>query len=80
MDQCMIDVTNVNNINIGDEAILFGKSSDGVEIPIEDIADIMGTINYEILCVVGKRVPRVYLKDGKIADVHNYLLDNPVKS
>ena len=43
----MIDVTDVNNINIGDEVILFGKSSEGAEIPIENIASIMGTINYE---------------------------------
>lgn len=79
MDQCMIDVTNANNINIGDEVIIFGKDNNGkVVIPIEDIADIMGTINYEILCVIGKRIPRVYLRDGKIADVHNYLLDNPI--
>ncbi len=77
MDQCMIDVTNANNINIGDEVILFGSDGENV-IPIEEIADIMGTINYEILCVIGKRIPRVYLRDGKIADVHNYLLDNPI--
>lgn len=76
MDQCMIDVTDVNNINIGDEVILFGKSSEGAEIPIEDIASIMGTINYEILCVIGKRIPRVYMRGGKVADVHNYLLDS----
>ena len=79
MDQCMIDVTDVNNINIGDEVILFGKSSEGAEIPIEDIASIMGTINYEILCVIGKRIPRVYMRGGKVADVHNYLLDSPFK-
>ena len=79
MDQCMIDVTDVNNINIGDEVILFGKSSEGAEIPIENIASIMGTINYEILCVIGKRIPRVYMRGGKVADVHNYLLDSPFK-
>lgn len=77
MDQCMIDVTDVNNIRIGDEVILFG--SDGKSsIPIEEIAEIMGTINYEILCVIGKRIPRVYIRDGRIADVHNYLLDSPI--
>lgn len=79
MDQCMIDVTNANNINIGDEVILFGSDGENV-ISIEEIADIMGTINYEILCVIGKRIPRVYLRDGKIADVHNYLLDNPIEA
>ncbi len=78
MDQCMIDVSGVQNIQIGDEVTLFGKDSFGNEIPIEEIADIMGTINYEILCVIGKRVPRVYIKGGKVIDVHNYLLDNPI--
>ena len=79
MDQCMIDVTDVNNINIGDEAIMFGKDSGDSSIPIEEIAGTMGTINYEILCVIGKRVPRVYLRDGRITDIHNYLLDSPIK-
>lgn len=73
MDQCMIDVTNVNNINIGDEVTLFGSSGEG-QIPIEDIAGKMGTINYEIACIVGKRIPRIYIKDGKPAGSVNYLL------
>lgn len=77
MDQCMIDVTNANNIRIGDEVILFGSDGENT-IPIEEIAEIMGTINYEILCVIGKRIPRVYLRNGRIADVHNYLLDSPI--
>ncbi len=73
MDQCMIDVTSVNNINIGDEVTLFGES-DGVNIPIENVADKMGTINYEIACIVGKRIPRIYIKDGKPTKSVNYLL------
>ncbi len=73
MDQCMIDATMVNNINIGDEVTLFGMS-DGEEIPIEDVADKMGTINYEIACIVGKRIPRIYIKNGKPAKSLNYLL------
>ncbi len=73
MDQCMIDASPVNNINIGDEVTLFGES-DGVNIPIEDVADKMGTINYEIACIVGKRIPRIYIKDGKPATSINYLL------
>ena len=77
MDQCMIDVTNVNNISIGDEVILFGKGS-GAELPVESLAEKMGTINYEILCMVGKRIPRVYIKDGVYKSIHNYLLDSPV--
>ncbi len=77
MDQCMIDVTDVNTINIGDEVILFGKG-DNIELPVESLAEKMGTINYEILCMVGKRIPRVYFKEGKEQNTHNYLLDSPV--
>ena len=61
MDQCMIDVSFVKNINIGDEVIIFG-SKGGLNIPVEELADIMGTINYEIVCIIGKRIPRVYIK------------------
>ncbi len=77
MDQCMIDVTDVNTINIGDEVILFGRG-DNIELPVESLAEKMGTINYEILCMIGKRIPRVYFKDGEEQTIHNYLLDSPV--
>lgn len=77
MDQCMIDVTDVNTINIGDDVILFGKS-DALELPVERLAEQMGTINYEILCVIGKRIPRVYFRHGRVEEVHNYLLDPPI--
>lgn len=73
MDQCMIDVTNVNNINIGDEVTLFGSDGGGT-ISIEEIAAEVGTINYEIACLVGRRIPRVYIIDGKPAKSVNYLL------
>ncbi len=77
MDQCMIDVSSVNTVGVGDEIILFG--SDGVlSIPVEHIAAQMGTIPYEILCVIGKRIPRVYLHDGKVEQVLNYLLGDPI--
>lgn len=69
MDQCMIDVTNVNNISVGDEVVVFGEDK-----PVEELADICGTINYEILCMVGKRVPRVYMKNGKITKIISYLV------
>ncbi len=70
MDQCMIDVTNVNNINIGDTVTLFGDAV----VSADDIAGKLGTINYEISCIVGKRVPRVYIKDGIKTDTCNYLI------
>ncbi|MBQ2897323.1 MAG: alanine racemase [Clostridia bacterium] len=72
MDQCMIDVTSVNNINVGDEVTVFGSQGESF-IPVESIAEISGTINYEILCSVGKRIPRIYLKDGSVTKVLNFL-------
>jgi len=74
MDQCMLDITDVEgSVNVGDEAVLFG-SQNGNEIKIEDLADKIGTINYEIACIIGKRIPRVYWKDGKLYNVLNYLI------
>ncbi len=60
MDQCMIDLRNVQNISVGDSVVLFG-SENGQTIPVEEIAEKMGTINYEIVCTIGKRVPRIYI-------------------
>ena len=61
MDQCMIDVSNVPNVKVGDEVIVMG--SDGVNtILADDIAEATGTINYEIVCAFGQRLPKVYVK------------------
>jgi alanine racemase len=62
-----------NEVSVGDEVVLFGKQGES-EIRIEDIARSIGTINYEIVSIIGKRIPRVYLKDGKIQNVLNYLV------
>ncbi len=70
MDMCMVDISTViDSVEAGDEAILF----DG-EITAGDIAALNGTINYEIVCRIGMRIPRVYLKNGEITKVSNYLL------
>lgn len=58
MDQCMFDVTGVEGVKTGDEIILFGKPEDG--ITADDLAEMIGTINYEIVCSLGVRVPRFY--------------------
>jgi len=60
MDQFMVDVSATPQVKAGDEVVLFGAQLDE-SIPAEEIAGILGTINYEVLCAVGKRVPRVYL-------------------
>lgn len=70
MDMCMADISSVKEpVEAGDEAILF----DG-EITAGYIASLNGTINYEIICRIGIRIPRVYFKNGKIIKVSNYLL------
>ena len=69
MDQCMIDVTDVNNINVGDEVIVFSDK----EILADDVAKWTGTINYEVVCLVSKRIPRVYIKNGEAVGKLNYL-------
>lgn len=70
MDQCMIDVTNVHNIDKGDEVIIFGREG----VTADDLARWLETINYEVSCVIGKRIPRIYTKNGKAVKVLNYLM------
>lgn len=56
MDLCMVDVTELPHVKSGDEAEVYGPHA-----PIEDAADLAGTIQYELLCNVSKRVPRIYI-------------------
>jgi alanine racemase len=64
MDQFMIDVTNIvsnYNISVGDEVVLIGESN-GNRMTAEDIAKLMGTINYEVVCMFKERIPRIYIR------------------
>lgn len=72
MDQCMVDITDVGPVKVGDEVILLGEDN-GLKNNADDMAKLLDTINYEILCMIGRRVPRVYIKNGKKIDVRNYL-------
>lgn len=74
MDQCVIDVSGLN-VNIGDEVILFG-GNDINGISIDSVADLLNTINYEITCMVDKRVPRVYIKNAEKINLKDYVLDS----
>jgi alanine racemase len=60
MDMTMVDVTGVPDIRVGDEAVLIGRQGNE-EITADEVAEIQGTISYEVLCRIGPRVPRVYL-------------------
>ena len=59
MDWTMVDVTNIPGVAVGDEVVLMGSQL-GQEITPEALGERIGTISYEILCSVGKRVPRIY--------------------
>lgn len=74
MDQCMIDLTEVEEVSVGDEVILFGYGEEGYPT-VDELAEKIGTINYEIVCMVGRRVPRVYISNGNTLKIKDYLLD-----
>ncbi len=61
MDQCMINVTGIPDVQVGDEVVLYGEQGGNV-ITAEDVAEQLGTINYEITCMVNYRVPRVFVR------------------
>lgn len=60
MDQFMIDVTHIPNVQEGDIVTLMGEG-----ITAEELASLQNTINYEVVCNIGKRVPRVYIKNNE---------------
>lgn len=72
MDQCMIDLTDIGDVKVGDEVILMGSQGD-LKFDADDIAECIGTIKNEVVCMPGKRVPRVYIKDGKTIKVRNFI-------
>ena len=71
MDQCMIDITDVPDVNLGDEVILFGEG-----LPVEELADQLGTISYEILCMINKRVPRIYRRNEEIIEIKSSIVSH----
>ena len=60
MDQMMVDVTGIDNVKLGTEVVLLGKSGDET-ITADELANLYGTIGYEIVCGISKRVERIYL-------------------
>ena len=74
MDQMMVDVTDIPDVSIDDTVTLVGRDGDE-EITMEAIAAAADSFNYEFVCGISRRVPRIYCRDGKeIRSVH-YLLD-----
>lgn len=74
MDQFMVDVTDIDNVCVGDRVTLFGKDGDSC-ITIEEISAMAHSFNYEFVCDIGKRIPRVYYRHGKIIETKDYYPD-----
>ena len=70
MDQIVVDVTDIPDVKAGDAAIVFGG---GAADSVDDVARMTGTINYEVLCDVGRRVQRVYVENGAEVELVDYL-------
>ena len=74
MDQMMVDVTGIPEAAPDDQVVLVGTSGDE-RISVEQIAAVADSFNYEFVCGISRRVPRVYLSGGKIVHSVSYLLD-----
>ncbi|MEG1448939.1 MAG: alanine racemase [Oscillospiraceae bacterium] len=71
MDQMMVDVTNIPDVGYGTQVTLVGKQGDK-EITFDEIAELSQTVNYESVCLIGKRIPRIYKKYGETIGVVDY--------
>ncbi len=74
MDQFMVDVTDIPEAEEEDEVTLIGRDG-GDQISVEELARLGGGFHYELICDLGKRVPRVYLRGGRIAGTKDYFQD-----
>ena len=75
MDQMMVDVTDIPGVCLDDTVTLIGTDGDET-ITVETIAEAAGSFNYEFVCGISRRVPRVYLREGKQTACVHYLLDD----
>ena len=70
MDQCMLDVTAIEGVLVGDLVTVFGNGGEAVS----SLADRLGTIPYELICALGERLPRVYFENGEIVTIKDRIL------
>lgn len=73
MDMCMVDITDVPEAEVGDTATIIGRCCER-EIRVDALADALGTIPYEILCGISKRIPRIYLDGKKQTEILQYIV------
>lgn len=72
MDQFMVDVTDIEKAHIGSTVTLIGKDGDAF-LPVEEVAELSGSFNYEFCCDIGRRISRVYYRNGKYYKTVSYL-------
>ena len=77
MDQIMVEVTVIPGVAEDDTVTIVGRDGDDA-ITFDELAGYAGTISYELFCLIGKRVPRVYYREGKEVGAVNYLIDEPL--
>ena len=70
----MVDLNALEDVDMKDEVVLFGYEKE-VYPSVEEIAKSLGTTNYEIICMISRRVPRVYVRNGKLDHIVDYILD-----
>lgn len=71
MDQFMVDVTEIPEASQGDEVVLIGDSQEA-SITMEQLGELSGRFHYEFACDLGKRIPRVYVKNNKVVETRDY--------
>jgi alanine racemase len=64
MDLTMVDLEDVPGATVGDEVVLFGEQ-DGAALPLDEVARLSETLPYEIMCTIGKRVARIFVRGGR---------------
>ncbi len=72
MDHLMADVSHIPGVRFNDEVVLYGRQGNE-QVTIEEAAEKIGTINYELLCAVNKRVPRFYFQGSKLFSIHDFI-------
>ena len=72
MDQFMVDVTHIPEVREGDKVTLIGRDAEE-QILVEHLGDLSGRFSYELVCCIGNRVPRVYMRKGKPVAIKDYL-------
>ncbi len=75
MDQMMVDVTDIPDVKKGDKVVLVGQDGDEI-ITMEAIAEAADSFNYEFVCGISRRVPRIYTREGKTVHSVHYLIDS----